>query len=141
MDSFTELAAVEIADGVWLGRFPDRAVRDALGMASLVDLTAELPVDSTGVEYRGVPLLDLVPPSAEQLDKAVEAIDDLKIRPMLGVLRAEGTREARRPWLRGWSRAAVPPQWTQRCRLSGVLASCLVRRIVHTSRSAVSGVW
>jgi hypothetical protein len=34
------------------------------GIASIVDLTAELPADTTGVVYRGVPMLDLVAPTS-----------------------------------------------------------------------------
>ena len=73
-----EIPAQEIADGVWLGRMPRRAERDSLGVASLVDLTAELPVDTEGVVYRGIPMLDLLVPTGDQLEAAANAIQDLE---------------------------------------------------------------
>jgi protein-tyrosine phosphatase len=76
--------ADEIVPGVWLGRFPQRRERDALGIESMVDVTAEFPVDTTGVVYRGVPMLDLLVPSTDLLDAAVKAIDELQTsRPTL----------------------------------------------------------
>jgi hypothetical protein len=54
----------EVAGGVWVGR---PAVR---GFASVVDLTAELPVRADV----HVPMLDLALPSSEQLTAAVSAI-------------------------------------------------------------------
>jgi protein-tyrosine phosphatase len=72
--------AHEIAAGVWLGRLPRPAERDALGIASVVDLTAELPFDPRGVVYRGVPMLDLVAPTPTQLALAVKAIEELSAR-------------------------------------------------------------
>jgi protein-tyrosine phosphatase len=41
-------------------------------------MTAELPADAAGVVYRAVPMLDLVVPTVEQLDAAVDAIAELK---------------------------------------------------------------
>jgi len=73
-----EAPAQEIADGVWLGRMPRRAERDSQGVASLVDLTAELPVDTNGVAYRGIPMLDLLLPTRDQLEAAVNAIQELE---------------------------------------------------------------
>jgi protein-tyrosine phosphatase len=76
--------AQEIADGVWLGRFPHRRERDALRIASMVSLAAELPADTSGVEARSVPMLDLLVPTLEQLKAAAAAIDDLEAsRPTL----------------------------------------------------------
>jgi protein-tyrosine phosphatase len=77
-------ASDEIAPGVWLGRRPRRQDRDRTGIASLVDLVAELPVDIEGVGYRSVPMLDMVVPTVVQLNRAVRAIDDLsEMRPTL----------------------------------------------------------
>lgn len=79
-----QMPAQEIADRVWLGRMPRRAERDALGIASLVDVTAELPADTAGITYRCVPMLDLLAPTVGQLESAVQAIQDLKSeRPTL----------------------------------------------------------
>ncbi len=69
--------AQEIADGVWLGRFSRRSEREALGIASLLNVAAELSPDTWGVAARCVPMLDMLVPTAEQLEAAVAAIDDL----------------------------------------------------------------
>lgn len=77
-------AVQEIADGVWLGRLPTRAEREVLGFASVVDVTAELPIDTKGVVYRGVPMLDLLPPTPDQLNTVAESIAALdEQRPTL----------------------------------------------------------
>jgi protein-tyrosine phosphatase len=77
-----EPIAQEIADGVWLGRFLLRNERDALRIASMVNVAAELPVNTSGVVARSVPMLDLMAPTVEQLEAAVAAIDDLNaVRP------------------------------------------------------------
>jgi hypothetical protein len=73
-----EARAQEIADGVWLGRIPRRAERDALGIVSIVDLTAELAIDTRAIVYRNVPMLDLLAPTADQIDAAVRAIEELE---------------------------------------------------------------
>jgi hypothetical protein len=79
-----EQHADEITDGIWLGRLPGKAERNMHGIASIVDLTAELPADTRVVVYRGVPMLDLVVPTVAQLEAAVDAIEELKSkRPTL----------------------------------------------------------
>ena len=76
--------ADEITEGIWLGRVPRRNERNEQDIVSMVDLTAELPVDTTGIVFRSVPMLDLVAPSVEELEAAVEAIDELSsTRPTL----------------------------------------------------------
>jgi 1-acyl-sn-glycerol-3-phosphate acyltransferase len=79
-----EPVAVEISDGVWLGRIPSRSERETLGISSVVDLSAELPIRIDHIEYRNVPVLDLTAPTATQLDRAVESIEKLQAsRPTL----------------------------------------------------------
>jgi protein-tyrosine phosphatase len=73
-----EPPAQEIADGIWLGRSPLRAERDGLGICSVVDVTAELPIDKRGIDYRGVPMLDLLAPTTEQIEAAVQCITELR---------------------------------------------------------------
>jgi protein-tyrosine phosphatase len=69
---------------VWIGRVPHASECAALGIASIVDLTAELPFHGAGKTYRGIPMLDLMVPTVEQLDLAVRAIDELtESRPTL----------------------------------------------------------
>lgn len=72
-----EPIAQEIAAGVWLGRAPLRRERVEMGSASMVILAAELPIDTSGVVARSVPMLDLLVPTPEQLDAVVAAIDGL----------------------------------------------------------------
>ena len=60
--------ADEITDGIWLGRLPRKDERGAYGIASIVDLTAEFPAHTTGIVYRGVPILDLLEPTVAQLE-------------------------------------------------------------------------
>ena len=66
--------ATEVAPGLLLGRLPAAADLDRLGVAAIVDLSAELPCPSGGRPYFSVPMLDLVPPAPELLDQAVKAI-------------------------------------------------------------------
>jgi len=76
--------ADEITEGIWLGRMPRKAERNEQAIASIVDVTAELPLDTEGTVYRGVPMLDLVAPPVEALEATVEAIDELSsARPTL----------------------------------------------------------
>jgi protein-tyrosine phosphatase len=70
--------AQEIAGGVWLGRIPRRTEREALGIVSIVDVTAELPMNRSGIVYRGVPMLDLLAPTTDQIDEAARAIAELE---------------------------------------------------------------
>ena len=70
-----EPGAHEIVNGVWLGRLPGRAELDALRIASVVHLAAELPASRSGIVSRGVPMLDLIAPTADQLEAAVREID------------------------------------------------------------------
>lgn len=78
--TYGEPAAVEIADGVWIGRLPGQP----LGFQSLVDLTAELSISTDGIPYRNVPVLDLTAPAAAQLEEAVAAIEEMhRHRPTL----------------------------------------------------------
>jgi protein-tyrosine phosphatase len=79
-----EPGADEIVNGVWLGRLPSRAERDALRIASVVHLAAELPANTSGILSRRVPMLDLIAPTADQLEAGVKAIDGMNTaRPTL----------------------------------------------------------
>ena len=71
----------EIADGVWLGRLPDR--RDLVRYGSnpipaLYDVCAELPAPNSSGKHVAHPWLDLVTPTKEQLREAVWAIETLR---------------------------------------------------------------
>lgn len=63
-----------VIPGLLLGRLPRRADLDQLGIAAIVDLSAEMPCSSSGRRYVSLPMLDLIAPQTEQLDAAVQAI-------------------------------------------------------------------
>jgi protein-tyrosine phosphatase/membrane-associated phospholipid phosphatase len=69
-----------VQPGLMVGRVPTRSERRALGAAAVVDLAAELPVSLREVHYASVPLLDLVPPTIEQLARAVREIEQALAR-------------------------------------------------------------
>ena len=69
-----EAPAAQIAHRVWLGRMPTAAQARALGIARIVDVSAELSAP-VGIPVRCVPMLDLVAPTTAQLAAAAEAID------------------------------------------------------------------
>jgi protein-tyrosine phosphatase len=64
-----------VAPGLLLGRLPGARDIRALGVRSVVDVTAELPCHVNSVAYRSVPMLDLVAPSMRQLEMAADAIE------------------------------------------------------------------
>jgi hypothetical protein len=66
-----EPAKNQLVDAVWIGRAPSRL--DRQGMNSVVDLAPELPTRGDA----HVAMLDLMPPTEEQLDAAVGAIMSL----------------------------------------------------------------
>lgn len=75
---------VEVADGLWLGRYPRAADLELGGFRSLVDVSAELPLAAGSLAYRGVPMLDLLAPEPPQLKEAARAIEELRgARPTL----------------------------------------------------------
>ncbi len=69
-----EAPAARIADRVWLGRMPTAAQARALGIARIVDVSAELS-SPFGIPTRCVPMLDLIAPTPVQLAAAAEAIE------------------------------------------------------------------
>lgn len=83
-------AAVQIADGVWLGRLPTRREMAAGGFAGLLDLTTELPAPLGRWSYRNRPWLDLLPPASAELVAAADAIEALRCQGPLLVCCALG---------------------------------------------------
>ena len=73
-----------VVPGLLLGRLAASREREAAGVRAIVDVTAELPCGAQGVPYAGVPMLDLVVPSREQLERAAKAIDSaMRAGPVL----------------------------------------------------------
>jgi len=66
--------ASEVADGVWIGRIPDTATLNALGIDHVIDVAAELPARAE-VATTSLVMLDLVPPSDADLRRVAEAIE------------------------------------------------------------------
>lgn len=65
--------ATEIADNVFLGRYPDRDT--AAGFREIIDLTAEFQRPNAPSRWKSMPMLDLVAPDASLLRKAAIAIE------------------------------------------------------------------
>ena len=69
--------AVEIADGVWLGRFPRGG--EASRYAAVIDLAAELVRPGTGPsDWRSIAMLDLVQPTPADVTQAADAIESAR---------------------------------------------------------------
>jgi hypothetical protein len=104
-------ARVEIADGVFLGRFPNSG--ECSGYGSVVDLAAEFekPLGATA-SWTSISLMDLVQPSAADLEQAALAIEAARMRGTvlvccaLGFQRSAGALAA---WLVSTGRAR---DWT-----------------------------
>ncbi|MBK7952661.1 MAG: phosphatase PAP2/dual specificity phosphatase family protein [Candidatus Accumulibacter sp.] len=70
-----QLAAVApVAPGVLLGRLPTPAQVKRLGVTAIVDVCAELPCPTPGLQHAVVPMLDLVVPDPQQIERASAAI-------------------------------------------------------------------
>lgn len=65
-----------IADNVWLGRIPN--TNECQPFAAIVDLCAELPINSHGLKYTHLPVLDLTAPTAQQCLSAAISIESLR---------------------------------------------------------------
>ena len=70
----------EVADGVWLGRFPTEAILKKHSFRSVVDLTAEFSARPCAAVWQTLPCLDLVTVSAETLRNAAAIIERQKMQ-------------------------------------------------------------
>lgn len=68
-------SADAVVPGLLLGRLPTREERETFGVRAIVDMAAELPCAADGVRYVNVPQLDLTPPSIDQIERSVAAIE------------------------------------------------------------------
>lgn len=69
--------AVVVVPGIWLGGFPQEL---PAGTKAVLDLTAEYPRSAAtrGVPYASVPMIDLLPPAAEEMARAIAAYRELQ---------------------------------------------------------------
>lgn len=71
-------SAATVADGVSFGRVPTPGEIASGRFAAFLDLTAEFDVRVAGRPYALVPMLDLIPPTADHLARAAQAIERLR---------------------------------------------------------------
>ncbi|NMZ28099.1 phosphatase PAP2/dual specificity phosphatase family protein [Pseudomonas protegens] len=100
-----------VVDNVWLGRLPTSAELKDSPFDAVLDLCAELSLDSRGLRaYQSLPVLDLCAPSAEQCLAAAHAIERLRQQGPLLVCCALGysrSATAIAAWLLHSGRAAT----------------------------------
>lgn len=102
-------ARVEVADGVWLGRFPTAAECRSVG--AVVDMTSEFPRRAFDGDWSCVPMLDLVAPEAAALRSAADKIESARRHGPVLVCCALGygrSAAALAVWLVRSGRAADP---------------------------------
>lgn len=73
--------AVEICEGLWLGRAPSQADWHLVPVRAVLDLTAEFNSSSSFIvrAQQSVPMLDLLAPTVAQLNHAVAVMEDLRM--------------------------------------------------------------
>ena len=98
-------------DNVWLGRLPTPAQLKDSPFVAVLDLCAELSLDSRGLQgYQSLPVLDLCAPSPEQCLAAAQAVERLRQQGPLLVCCALGysrSATAIAAWLLHSGRAAT----------------------------------
>lgn len=69
--------AVAVTPGLWLGGFPRVLPEETCG---IIDLTAEYPRSavSHGKRYASIPMMDLLPPTAEEIARAVDVYREFR---------------------------------------------------------------
>lgn len=70
--------AVEVCDGVWLGRLPSSRELAQSPFTGVVDMSAELSAAPAGRIYRSLAVLDLTAPDAQTCMQAAQAIETLR---------------------------------------------------------------
>ena len=111
--------AQPILPDLLIGRVPTPAELRRLEVGAVVDLSAELPCPSAGHRYANVAMLDLVPPSAEQIGRAAEAIASARTAGSVLVCCALGVSRsavATAAWLLRAGEAATVPEALDRVR-------------------------
>lgn len=74
--------SVEVVNDIWIGRAPGKADWSHFQPRAVLDLTAEFHAGSVAgaLFHRNVPMLDLVPPTLQQLQHAVDALDQMHMQ-------------------------------------------------------------
>ncbi|RTL93362.1 MAG: phosphatase PAP2 family protein [Hyphomicrobiales bacterium] len=113
--------AVPISDGVFLGRFPDAAEADRFG--TVIDLAAEMerPRDASG-RWESFGMLDLLPPPADVLGRAVAGIEPARRQGTVLVCCALGFQRSATVvarWLVASGRSHTPAQARKQLEASG----------------------
>lgn len=67
-----------VTPAVLLGRLPTAVEGQRLGMTTIIDVCAELPCPTPALRHTVIPMLDLVPPSLEQIERASAAIAEAR---------------------------------------------------------------
>lgn len=126
-------APVHVADDVWLGRLPGRRTMCSGRFAGLLDLTAELPTPLGRWTSINRPWLDLLPPSADELTAAADAIETLRQQGPVLVCCALGysrSAAAVAAWLLRTQRAASVDQAIAR------IAACRPQMVLGAAQRA-----
>ncbi|MER9140802.1 phosphatase PAP2/dual specificity phosphatase family protein [Mesorhizobium sp. M0830] len=101
---------VEVADGVFLGRFPTASEANSLG--TVIDLAAELEKPAGAVcRWISVPMIDLLPPPAAIQQKAASALENARRNGTVLVCCALGFQRSASvvaEWLVATGRAETP---------------------------------
>lgn len=64
-----------VVPGILLGRLPSRAESRHMSVTTIIDVSAELSCPAGKHAYANIPMLDLIPPNAKQIEIAVSAIN------------------------------------------------------------------
>src|SRR5690606_34037940 len=126
--------AVEVADGVFLGRAPDHTELSAY--SSVIDMTAEFPVRRIpGLNWQSIPSLDLLQLSPASIRAGAMAVDDSRSRGPVLVCCALGFQRS----------AAVVACWlvrSGRATNAAMAAELLmtIGRPVHLKRQAYKAI-
>jgi len=106
-----------VAPQLYIGRTPGADERARCGIAAIVDVCAELPCAARPASYAAVPMLDLVRPTCDQIERACRAIE-----------RARGRGPVLVCCALGFSRSAlVAAAWLLRSRLAASVESAVAQ--------------
>ena len=106
-----------VAPGIYIGRSPSAAERARCGIAAVVDVCAELPCRARALAYASIPMLDLVRPTSEQIERACREIEKTRAAGPLLVCCALGFSRS----------AVVVAAWLVRSRAAATIEAAVAR--------------